>query len=118
MTPEQTSRQQIDRQLEKAGWSVQDYRQMNITAGLGVAVREFPRTTGNADYMLYADAKAIGVVEAKPKGRTLTGRRNAVGEVPRRPPDNSSALSAWQSPLAETDLDRGNLRGPLAVVRL
>jgi len=72
MTPEQTSRQQIDRQLEKAGWSVQDYRQMNITAGLGVAVREFPRTTGNADYMLYADAKAIGVVEAKPKGRTLT----------------------------------------------
>jgi type I restriction enzyme R subunit len=64
MTPEQKARQQIDRQLEQAGWVVQDYRQMNISAGLGVAVREFPLTTGAADYMLYADAKAIGVVEA------------------------------------------------------
>ncbi len=44
---------------------------MNITAGLGVAVREFPLTTGFADYMLYADAKAIGSVEAKPKASGL-----------------------------------------------
>jgi type I restriction enzyme R subunit len=72
-TPEQKARQQIDRQLEQAGWVVQDYRQMNISAGLGVAVREFPLTTGDADYMLYADAKAIGVVEAKPEGHPLTG---------------------------------------------
>lgn len=80
MTPEQKSRQQIDRQLEQAGWIVQDYRQMNISAGLGVAVREFPLTTGDADYMLYADAKAIGVVEAKPKGHTLTGVETQSGE--------------------------------------
>lgn len=73
MTPEQKSRQQIDRQLEQAGWTVQDYSQMNITAGLGVAVREFPLTTGFADYMLYADAKAIGSVEAKPEGFGLMG---------------------------------------------
>src|SRR5688572_16614363 len=73
MTPEQESRQQIDRQLEEADWVVQDYRQMNISAGLGVAIREFPLSGGSADYMLYADAKAIGVVEAKPKGHTLTG---------------------------------------------
>jgi type I restriction enzyme R subunit len=73
MTPEQKARQQIDRQLEQAGWIVQDYRQMNITAGLGVAVREFPLTTGFADYMLYADAKAIGSVEAKPEGFGLMG---------------------------------------------
>ena len=32
MTPEQKARQQIDRQLEQAGWIVQDYRQMNISA--------------------------------------------------------------------------------------
>lgn len=80
MTPEQKARQQIDRQLEQAGWLVQDYRQMNITAGLGVAVREFPLTTGDADYMLYADAKAIGVVEAKPKGHTLTGVETQSGK--------------------------------------
>lgn len=73
MTPEQKSRQQIDRQLEQAGWTVQDYSQMNITAGLGVAVREFPLSTGFADYMLYADAKAIGSVEAKPEGFGLMG---------------------------------------------
>ena len=80
MTPEQKARQQIDRQLEQAGWIVQDYRQMNISAGLGVAVREFPLTTGDADYILYADAKAIGVVEAKPKGHTLTGVETQSGK--------------------------------------
>jgi type I restriction enzyme R subunit len=43
---------------------VQDYRQMNISAGPGVAVREFPLATGEADYLLYVDAKAAGAVEA------------------------------------------------------
>jgi type I restriction enzyme R subunit len=80
MTPEQKARQQIDRQLEQAGWIVQDYRQMNISAGPGVAVREFPLTTGAADYMLYADRKAIGVVEAKPEGHTLTGVETQSGK--------------------------------------
>jgi type I restriction enzyme R subunit len=73
VTPEQKARQQIDRQLEQAGWIVQDYAQMHINAGLGVAVREFPLTTGFADYMLYAHAKAIGSVEAKPEGFGLMG---------------------------------------------
>jgi type I restriction enzyme, R subunit len=73
MTPEEKARQQIDRQLADCGWAVQDYRQMNISANLGVAVREFPLTTGEADYLLYADAKAIGAVEAKPQGHTLRG---------------------------------------------
>lgn len=73
MTPELKARQQIDRQLEQAGWIVQDYAQMHITAGLGVAVREFPLKTGFADYLLYAHAKAIGSVEAKPEGFGLLG---------------------------------------------
>jgi type I restriction enzyme R subunit len=80
MTPEQKARQQIDVQLDKAGWLVQDRRQMNITAGTGVAIREFPLASGYADYMLYADAKAIGVVEAKPKGHTLTGVETQSGK--------------------------------------
>ena len=78
--PEQKARQQIDRQLEQAGWIVQDCRQMNISAGLGVALREFQLTTGSADYMLYADARAIGVVEAKPKGHTLSGVETQSGK--------------------------------------
>ena len=73
MTPEQKARQKIDQQLDQCGWMVQDYRQMNISAGRGVAVREFPLNTGEADYLLYADAKAIGVIEAKPEDHTLTG---------------------------------------------
>ena len=73
MTPEEQARQEIDRRLEQCGWLVQHDRDMNISAGLGVAIREFPLTTGPADYILYADGKAIGVVEAKPKGHTLTG---------------------------------------------
>ncbi len=71
--PEEKARENIDRQLDQCGWAVQDYRQMNISAGAGVAVREFPLTTGAADYMLYVDGRAIGVVEAKPEGHTLTG---------------------------------------------
>ena len=73
MTPEQKARQEIDRQLVQCGWQVQDYRQMNISANRGVAVREFPLSTGEADYMLYADAKAIGVIEAKPEDHSLIG---------------------------------------------
>src|SRR3954463_3273062 len=80
MTPEQKARQHIDRQLGQAGWVVQDLAEMNFWAGLGVAVREFPLTTGAADYMLYADARAIGVVEAKPKGHTLTGVETQSGK--------------------------------------
>jgi type I restriction enzyme R subunit len=73
MTPEQKARQRIDQQLTQVGWVVQDYRDMNISAGLGVAVREFPLVGGEADYLLYADYRAIGVVEAKPEGHTLRG---------------------------------------------
>ncbi len=46
---------------------------MNISADLGVAVREFPLTTGEADYLLYTDGRAIAVVEAKPEGHPLIG---------------------------------------------
>tara|TARA_R110002167_G_scaffold77944_8_gene216084 strand:- start:11942 stop:14773 length:2832 start_codon:yes stop_codon:yes gene_type:complete len=73
VTPEQKARQEIDKQLEAAGWVVQDYSDLHISAGLGVAVREFPLKTGSADYLLYVDAQIIGVVEAKPEGHTLTG---------------------------------------------
>ena len=62
-TPEELAREQIDAQLEQCGWIVQDHRAMNLSAGPGVAIREFPLKTGFADYMLYADGKAIGIVE-------------------------------------------------------
>jgi type I restriction enzyme R subunit len=80
MTPEQKVSQQIDRQLEQCGWVVQSFRDMNISAGLGVAVREFPLKSGFADYLLYADCKAVGIIEAKPEGHTLTGVETQSGK--------------------------------------
>ena len=75
MTPEQQARANIDKMLTRAGWAVQDADSLNLYANKGVAVREFPLKTGHghADYMLYVNQKAAGVVEAKPEGFTLTG---------------------------------------------
>ena len=74
-TPEQRARANIDRLLEQAGWAVQDLAALNVQAARGVAVREFPLRSGHgtADYLLYVDGRAAGVVEAKPVGYTLTG---------------------------------------------
>ena len=49
MTPEQEARRQIDRQLTECGWLVQKASEMNISAGRGVAIREFPLKTGFAE---------------------------------------------------------------------
>jgi type I restriction enzyme, R subunit len=74
MDPEERARANIDLQLEACGWQVQDFREMNIFASKGVAVREFPMSGAKeADYLLYADGKAIGVVEAKPEEWRLKG---------------------------------------------
>lgn len=50
MTPEAKARQQIDEKLAAASWWVQDMKQLNLGAGQGVAVREYPTDTGPADY--------------------------------------------------------------------
>jgi type I restriction enzyme R subunit len=73
MTPEQLARKNIDILLEKAGWTIQDRNQLNLGAGLGVAVREYPLKSGPVDYLLFVDRKAVGVIEAKSEGTTLSG---------------------------------------------
>ncbi len=72
MTPEEESRQNIDRKLIQAGWEVQDYKNINLSAGLGIAVCEYPTESGSADYILFIDRKPIGVIEAKKEGVTLS----------------------------------------------
>jgi type I restriction enzyme, R subunit len=73
--PEGRARMRIDEMLEAAGWAVQDARAVNLAASRGVAVREFvmKRPHGRADYLLFLDGRAAGVVEAKKEGETLTG---------------------------------------------
>ena len=72
MTPEQQARQQIDAQLVAAGWVVQDYKAFNPSAGRGIALREVPLKSGRCDYLLLVDRNALGVVEAKKEGTTLS----------------------------------------------
>ena len=72
-TPEQRARLDIDAALEAAGWIIQDRAAMNLAAGPGVAVREFPMARGHgfADYLLFVNGKAVGALEAKPAGYRL-----------------------------------------------
>ena len=65
MTPEQRARQAIDRKLGQSGWVIQDMRRLNPLAALGVAVREFPTSTGPVDYALFVGGVPAGIIEAK-----------------------------------------------------
>ncbi|MFZ7132619.1 MAG: type I restriction-modification enzyme R subunit C-terminal domain-containing protein [Eubacteriales bacterium] len=65
ITPEGNARHEIDQNLINAGWIIQDKNQINLSAGLGVAVREYPTESGPTDYILFIDQKPIGVIEAK-----------------------------------------------------
>ena len=65
MTPEQEARIVIDEKLKMSGWQVQNVNQLNLLAGLGVAVREFPTSTGPVDYVLFINGEPVGVIEAK-----------------------------------------------------
>ena len=74
-TPEDHAREHIDQALGQAGWRVQDYKSANLHAGRGVVLRNFPLASGHgfADYLLYLDGKAAGVIEAKKEGFPLVG---------------------------------------------
>jgi type I restriction enzyme R subunit len=74
-SPEAVARLSIDAALEAAGWVLQDVSAINLYAGRGIAVREFPLKSsyGFADYLLFVDGEAVGEVEAKKEGETLTG---------------------------------------------
>ncbi len=72
LTPEQKARKNIDSQLNLAGWILQDLSDFNPSAGLGIAVREYPTESGSADYILFIDRNPVGVIEAKKEGHTLS----------------------------------------------
>ncbi|MEQ1674758.1 MAG: hypothetical protein ABL865_06980 [Candidatus Nitrotoga sp.] len=63
--PEQKARDQIDMLLRQAGWIVQSAKKIDRNAGLGIAVRKYQTDVGPADYALFVDKKALGIVEAK-----------------------------------------------------
>ena len=85
--------------LTASGWAVQEKRNTNLAAARGVAVAELSFKTGEPDYSLFVDAKALGTVEAKPEGHSLVGVEEQsakyVTGVPR-------GLPAWRYPLPFT----------------
>jgi type I restriction enzyme R subunit len=96
-TPEQKARHDIDADLNAAGWIIQSRDELDLTAGRGVAIREFSMKHGfgSADHMLYLDRKAVGAVEAKAEG-TLTGVEEQAAKYAAGLPDN---LPAHKRPL-------------------
>jgi len=97
-TAEELARLEIDRLLAMTGWSVQDYKKVDLSAGRGIAVRELElaKGFGTADYLLYVDGKAVGIIEAKKQGATLTGVEVQSGKYSQGLPE---ALPAWRRPL-------------------
>ena len=96
MNPEEKARQNIDRLLTAAGWTIQNREQMDLGESLGVAVREYPMSSGFADYLLFINRRAVGVIEAKPEGTTLGGVSEQTEKYLRGVPP---PLSAYQKPL-------------------
>jgi type I restriction enzyme R subunit len=97
-TPEQQARVEIDRLLAAAGWQVCGVSDVNIHGARGVAVREFPLAQGHgfADYLLYVDGRAAGVIEAKKAGVPLIGVEHQSERYAKGLPAN---LPAWTRPL-------------------
>ncbi len=96
--PEDIAREKIDQMLELSGWAVQDAKAVNLYAKQGVAIREFELKSGHgtADYLLYVDGRAAGVIEAKKAGSTLTGVEIQSAKYSKGLPDG---LPAWTRPL-------------------
>ena len=97
MRYEDKTRTRIDA-LEASGWHIQYQDAIDLTANPGVAVREFRLKPGHgqADYLLYVNRRAVGVVEAKKEGETLTGVEVQTEKYSRGLPDD---LPAARRPL-------------------
>src|SRR5438045_5829467 len=96
-TPEELARQNIDKLLTACGWTIQRRSEINLSAGRGIAITEGLLKGGDeADYLLFVDGKAIGTVEAKPEGFTLTGVEEQSGKYGKGLLD---IYPKWQMPL-------------------
>jgi type I site-specific restriction endonuclease len=80
-SPEELARQKIDALLSQCGWILQNRSTINLSAGRGIAIREaLLKDRDEVDYLLFAEGRAIGTVEAKPEGFTLTGVEEQSGK--------------------------------------
>lgn len=107
MTPENRARRNIDKMLEASGWQIQNYAERDTDAALGVAVREYRlRADQRADYLLFIGGVAIGVIEAKPEGTTLSGAlqqaQRYIASLPDELPNRTRFFFSYASTGVET----------------
>src|SRR5947207_7236472 len=96
-SPEELAREKIDKLLTECGWILQNRRAINLSAGQGIAIREaLLKDRDEVDYLLSVDGKAIGTVEAKPEGFTLTGVEEQSGKYGKNLLD---VYGKWRDPL-------------------
>ena len=106
MTPEQSARRNIDTMLEASGWHVQNHAGHDTGVALGVAVREYPlRYDHRADYLLFIQGTAVGVIEAKPEGTTLGGALQQAERYRASLPDNLRRLPRFPFSYASTGVE-------------
>src|SRR2546430_6641613 len=80
-SPEELAREKIDALLTQCGWIIQNRSSINLSAARSIAIREaLLKDRDEVDYLLFVDGKAIGTVEAKPEGHTLTGVEEQSGK--------------------------------------
>jgi len=96
-SPEEFAREKIDKLLTECGWKIQNRNTINLSAARGVAIREaLLKDRDEVDYLLFVDGKAIGTVEAKPEGHTLTGVEEQSGKYGKALLD---IYPKWREPL-------------------
>ena len=106
MTTERKARQTIDIMLKAAGWRVQNYTGHDTEAALGVAVREYPlKGDQRADYFLFINGAAVGVIEAKPEGTTLSGALQQAERYRASLPDNLRRFPRFPFSYASTGIE-------------
>jgi len=77
LEPEDKARHElINPALKVAGWIIQPFKSADVFVSKGVAVEYFPMGwgVGEADYVLFIEGEAVGIVEAKKEGETLVGK--------------------------------------------
>src|SRR5947208_15828131 len=96
-SPEELARQKVDKLLNECSWILQNRSTINLSPGQGIAIREaLLKDRDEVDYLLFVDGKAIGTVEAKPEGFTLTGVEEQSGKYGKNLLD---VYGKWREPL-------------------
>ena len=92
--------------LEAAGWQIQNHAGHDTAAARGVAVREYPlKDNQSADYLLFINRVAVGIIEAKKEGMTLGGALQQAERYRSSLPDTLSILQGCPFLYATTGIE-------------